>query len=135
MGYVAKLTADKTKILNIYLDKKTASLENGYKIGAIDFIVKSERPSNGSSYMLYKNCKDEIRDSFLRENGNRPPLFYKDGVGKFDISGNLVTEFVCKYDAIRKNKMSDKTLRRAITENIPFDGYYYRMIGSKVKYF
>ena len=39
------------------------------------------------------------------------PLLYKDGVGKYNNENQLEQEFTCKYDAIKKLKMSDKTYK------------------------
>ena len=42
-------------------------------------------------------------------------------------------EFECKYDCIKSLAISDKTLTKALTKNIPYNGHYYREIGAKLK--
>ena len=53
-GYVAKLNKEKTEILNVYLDRKTAAKCNGYQsISALDTPVKKFSLTNGHYYILY----------------------------------------------------------------------------------
>jgi proline dehydrogenase len=55
-------------------------------------------------------------------------------IGQYDVSNNLVKEFICKYDCIKSLKISDKTLTKALDKNIMYNGHYYRSIGSKLSY-
>jgi hypothetical protein len=42
MGYIAKLNIDKSEIINVYLDRKTAAVKNGYASSAgLDNVVKN----------------------------------------------------------------------------------------------
>jgi hypothetical protein len=48
MGYIAKLNAGKSEILNVYLDRKSASQLNGYaSSSALDNPVKNFSFANG----------------------------------------------------------------------------------------
>ena len=38
-----------------------------------------------------------------------------------------------KYDCIKSLAISDKTLTKALTKNIPYNGHYYKEIGAKLK--
>ena len=40
VGYIAQLNGDKTKILNVYIDRKTAAHCNGYESSGLDIPVK-----------------------------------------------------------------------------------------------
>lgn len=132
LGYIAKLNNEKTEILNVYIDRKTAAMENGYAShSALDTPVKNTSLTNGHYYALYEKCTDELRSSFEQKYG--APLLYKDGVGQYTADNKLIREFVCKYDCIKQLKMSDKTLSKALTNNAMYNDYYFRMIGSKVK--
>ena len=134
LGYIAKLNTDKTQILNVYLDRKTAAIANGYSSSGLDTPVKNVSITNGHYYMLYDKCEDELRGNFeARINGE--PILYKDGVGQFDTQNNLVREFVCKYDCIRLLAMSDKTLAKALDKNIAYNGHYYKSLDSKTQCF
>jgi phage anti-repressor protein len=133
LGYVAKLNSDKTEILNVYLDRKTASQLNGYQSSsALDNPVKNNTLTNGHYYILYDNCEQELVDKFEEQHGQ--PLLYKNGIGQYDLNNNLIREFTCKYDCIRELKMSDKTLAKSLTNNIPYNDYYYKELGSKLHF-
>jgi hypothetical protein len=133
LGYIAKLNQTKTEILNVYLDRKTASEYNGYQSSyALDNHVKNETLTNGNYYILYDKCDETLVSQFEEKYGT--PILYKNGVGQYDLHNNLVKEFACKYDCIKSLKMSDKTLAKALDKQIPYNNYYYKMLGSKIKY-
>jgi prophage antirepressor-like protein len=131
LGYIAKLDANKTKILNVYLDRKTAATQNNYPSHAsLDNPVKNGSITNDHYYILYESCDEELKTLFEEEHGT--PLLYKNGVGQFDVNNQLLLEFACKYDCIKTLKMSDKTLTKALDKNIMYNSHYYRTIGSKL---
>jgi hypothetical protein len=97
LGYIAKLNTDKTEILNIYLDRKSAAQLNGYiSSSALDNPVKNGTITNGYYYTLYNNCDYDLISGFEEKNGI--PLLYKNGLGQYDLSNNLIREFSCKYN-------------------------------------
>lgn len=131
LGYIAKLNSNKSEILNVYLDRKTAAKLNGYQsLSALDNPVKNKTLTNNHYYILYDNCETELIQNFEDKNGS--PLLYKNGLGQYDLNNNLVREFGCKYDCIRELKMSDKTLAKALKNNIPYNNYYYKELGEKL---
>jgi len=132
LGFIAKLDANKTEILNVYFDRKTAAQLNGYtSSSALDIPVKNNTLTNGHYYFLYNNCDNELIQNFEQIYGI--PILYKNGIGQFDLNNNLLREFSCKYDVIRELKMSDKTLAKALTNKVPYNDYYYKELGSKLK--
>lgn len=132
LGYIAKLSFDKSEILNVYLDRKTAANFNGYESSsALDTPVKNFTLTKGHYYKLYDECDDILKQKFIEIHGE--PLLYKNGIGQYDVSNNLVKEFICKYDCIKQLKMSDKTLTKALTKNLTYNGCYYKDIGSKLQ--
>ena len=135
LGYIAKLNADKTEIINVYLDRKTAASNNGYESpSALDNAVANSRISNGNFYCLYDKCSDDLKEDFVnRLNGE--PFLYKDGIGQYDINNILIREFSSKYDCIRTLHISDKTLAKALDKKTSYNGDYYKYIGSKLKCF
>jgi prophage antirepressor-like protein len=131
-GYIAKLNQTKTEILNVYLDRKTAAVNNGYEsTSALDIPVKQFKVSRGHYYLLYDSCDENLKQDF--ENKYGEPLLYKDGVGQFDANNQLSQSFACKYDCIKILKMSDKTLAKALDKGEAYNGHYYRQIGSKLQ--
>jgi hypothetical protein len=43
-----------------------------------------------------------------------------------------VREFECKYDCIKTLLMSDKTLTKALTKGIQYNGHIFKEAGSKL---
>ena len=131
LGYIAKLNIDKTQILNVYLDRKTAAQQNGFESSsALDNPVKNGTIVNNQYYTLYDKCEADLINNFEEEYGK--PLLYKNGVGQYDLDNNLINEFACKYDCTRELKMSDKTLAKALDKNIQYNGFYYKSLGIKI---
>jgi prophage antirepressor-like protein len=132
IGYIAQLDKDKTKIVNVYIDRKTAAHFNGYESSsALDNPVKNTSLANGFYYTLYNNCDEVLTSKFEEING--APILYKNGVGQYDTNNNLIKVFECKYDCIKSLAISDKTLTKALTKNVPYNGHYYKEIGEKLK--
>jgi hypothetical protein len=129
-GYIAKLNQEQTEIVNVYLDRKTAANLNGYvSSSGLDNPVKKYTIVNGYYYKLFENCDKTLIEKFIKKNGE--PILYKSGVGQFDESNNLVSEYCCKYDCIKILKMSDKTLAKAIDTNKSYNSFFYRHLESK----
>ena len=135
VGYIAQLNGDKTKILNVYIDRKTAAHCNGYESSGLDVPVKKSIVSRGFYYKLYDDCDEELREAFeLEFNHGECLLLYRNGVGQYDAQGKLVRVHACKYDCIRTLKISDKTLAKALSKNVEYNGFYFKEIGEKLKY-
>jgi phage anti-repressor protein len=132
LGYIAKLNANKSEILNVYLDRKTAAHFNGYEsLSALDVPVKNYTLTKGYYYKLFDECEETLTQNFTEKHGD--PILYKNGIGQYDTNNNLIREFICKYDCIKQLQMSDKTLTKALTKNTPYNGTYFKDIGSKLK--
>jgi len=131
LGYIAKLNNDKTEILNVYIDRKTAAQLNSYEsTSALDNPVKNLTITNGHYYMLYDNCEEELKEEF--ENKHGVPHLYKLGIGQYDLNNKLIREFSCKYDCIKGLSMSDKTLKKALEENKSYSGYLFKELPMKL---
>uniref|UniRef100_A0A6C0D8M3 Bro-N domain-containing protein n=1 Tax=viral metagenome TaxID=1070528 RepID=A0A6C0D8M3_9ZZZZ len=134
LGYIAKMNKEKTEILNVYIDRKTAASMNGYtSLSALDNPVKNLTLTNGYYYILYDKCPQEAISKF-EEKINGEPILYKDGIGQYNHENQLVKEFVCKYDCIKQLKMSDKTLAKALDKNVLYNNFYFKRLGSKTSY-
>jgi hypothetical protein len=132
LGYIAKLNSDNSEILNVYLDRKTAAHFNGYEsLSALDVPVKNFTLTKGHYYKLFDECEETLIQNFTEKHGD--PILYKNGIGQYDTNNNLIREFICKYDCIKQLQMSDKTLSKALTKNTPYNGTYFKNIGSKLK--
>lgn len=136
LGYIAKLNIDKTEIIDVYLDRKTAAEQNGYtSISTLDTVVKNFTLSKGNYYLLYDSCEEELKENFILKNNNKEPLLYKNGIGQFDSKNNLIREFICKYDCVKTLHISDKTLQKALDKQIPYNGHTFKYLNSKLKCF
>ena len=84
-------------------------------------------------YVKLENIFNKLINEEHLKNNFVIPILYKDGIGKFDSNNNLIKEFICKYDCCIKENISNKTLTKALTNNIMYNQYYYRQIGSKLQ--
>jgi phage anti-repressor protein len=133
LGYIAKLNSNKTEILNVYLDRKSASILNNYPSDAsLDCHVKNFTITNGNYYILYDKCSNELKENFIIKNKGEP-ILYKDGIGQYNDKNILIKEFVCKNNCCKTLGISDKTLNKALTKNIAYNSYYYKHLASKLK--
>ena len=131
IGYIAKLNKEQTQIISVYIDRKTASKENGYtSSSALDNHVKNKTLTKDYYYILYEKCEKKLISEFIEKYGE--PILYKDGVGEFNQNNEMIREFICKYDCIKQLKMSDKTLKKALDQPILYNGHYFKSIGSKL---
>jgi prophage antirepressor-like protein len=133
LGYVAQLNETKTEICNVYIDRKTAAHFNGYEsASALDNPVKQFTMTRGFYYKLYDQCDEALQHDFEHKI-NGKPLLYKNGVHQCDLQNVVVREFECKYDCMKALSMSDKTLTKALTKGIQYNGHIFKEAGSKLK--
>lgn len=129
VGYVCKLNKDKTEILNIYLDKKTACKFNEYPSpSSLDIHVKNYTLTKNNYYILYDKCPEELKNKF-----KIIPCLFKDGVGQYDSENKLIKEFVCKNACCKILGISDKSLNKALEKNIMYNNFYFKHLGEKLK--
>jgi len=132
LGYIAKLNADQTEILNVYLDRKTAATMNGFESSAaLDTPVKHGTVVKGCVYKLFSEC--DARAKFIEKHG-KEPLLYRNGFGAFDQEGQMIREYGCRYDCIRIMKISDKTIAKSMEKNVPYNGAFFRNLGEKMSF-
>lgn len=130
-GYVAKVNADETSILAVYLDRKTAARMNGYaSIAALDGPVKNHTLKDGVYYELYDECDPVLKNHFISEHGDI--VLYHDGIGKFDGSHTLIAEFASRFDCTARDGISQKSLAKVLDNTLAYKEYYYRSLGEKV---
>jgi hypothetical protein len=124
IGYIAKINNNKTEILNVYLDRKTASRLNGCK--NIDNVVKHFKCSNAYYYKLYHLCDKELITNF--ENKYGLVVLYANGVGMFSLDNLLLKEFTCKNKCSIQVGITNKTLTKAL-----LTGKSYKYLDPKIK--
>jgi len=136
IGYIAKLNKEKNQILNVYLDRKVASLSNGFKShSALDNPVKNKKEIGGHYYILYHECEKKLIENFEKKLGSQVLLYASNGIGQYDKSNKLVKEFSSKQDCVKFNGIGDRTLKKALDSNVPYKEFTYKYIEPKPKCF
>jgi prophage antirepressor-like protein len=132
-GYIAKLNKEKDTILNVYLDRRTASMLNNYNsVAYLDDYVKTGKPVGDYYYVLYEKCDTNLKKTFIEKIGKNDFLLYKNGVGQFDKDNNLLHEFTSKYNCKTECGIGDKSLSKAIITNTMYNGYYYKYLEERL---
>jgi len=132
LGYIAKLNESKTEICSVYIDRKTAAHLNGYdSVSALDNPVKNFTLTKGAYYKVYEQCDESLKREFERVNNK--PLLYRNGIHQCNLQNEMVREFECKYDCIKTLLISDKTLTKALTKGVQYNGYIFKEAGSKLR--
>jgi hypothetical protein len=129
LGYIAKVNKEKTAILNIYIDRKTAAVQNGYGSSSLDTPVKNGTLTNGFYYMLLDSC-EELKEKWFEEHGEC--ILYKDGIGQCDSNKQIIREFICKYDCMTQLKISQKSMAKVLDKDVMYNKCYYKSLGSKL---
>ena len=134
LGYIAKLNHDKSEILNVYLDRKTASIKNGYaSVSYLDYFVKHCKPVNNYYYVLYETLDDNIKNRFLNKiKSDNIVLYKKNGIGQFSINGDLLKEFRSKHECQTLLKIGNKSLCKALETGKAFNNNIYKYLQDKV---
>ena len=133
-GYIAKLNKAKSEILNVYIDRKTASIMNGYNsVAYLDYFVRYGKIVGEWYFVLYDTLNSELRHQFQDKRGISDVLLYKgSGVGQFDTNGNLVREFKSKQSCQELISIGNKSLCKALETGKQYNSYIYKYIPDKV---
>jgi hypothetical protein len=134
-GYIAKLNKDRTKILNVYLDRKTASIKNNYKCDYLDSFVKYGNIVDSKYYyVLYENCSKEVKEEFLKSISKSEIVLSKTPIGKYE-NDVLVKIYKSKYNCcVIENQIGQKSLENALNNGIKVYGYTYKNLEEIVMY-
>jgi hypothetical protein len=134
LGYIAKLSHDKCFIVNVYLDRKTASIKNGYNtVSFLDSYVKNGNLIDGHYYTLYDSCENDLKLSFLQKNNLTNVVLYKSGgVGQYDLNNNLIKEFRSKYDCQSQIQIGNKSLCKALETGKSYNDCFYKYLNDKL---
>jgi len=135
VGYIAQINKEKTEIINVFFDRKTACHFNGYKyIYALDIPLQNFTLSKEFYYKLYNECNSDLQKTFIIKN-NGPPFLYKNAIAQCDSKNNIIFEFANKYDCIKQLHISDKMLAKSLDKNIMYKNCYFKTIDDKIKCF
>jgi len=79
-GYIAKVNKEKTEILNIYINRKTAAKCNNYPcISSLDWVVKNGTLKDDHYYLLFEDCDISLQNKWKAVKGT---ILYHDDIGQ-----------------------------------------------------
>jgi len=118
-GFVAMLDINKTKIVEVFLDQKTASIARKMKTSAsIYHAISRNSLSSGHYFCYYDNCSEELKQDFINKGGILPNCVKtKKGISiqQIDhITGNVVHEYPSFLEIQKLCQMSSKCIKKAI---------------------
>jgi prophage antirepressor-like protein len=127
IGYLAMLSLDKTKIVNVYPDHKSATLDRNLKSSAaISKALTKGTQSRGHYFQMWDDCDPELKREYL-ENHQLPEKAKRvNGIviqQVMPVTHEVVKTFVCVEDVLRDFQMSRDTLNKAIDGGYVWKGY------------
>ena len=129
-GYIAKVNKEKTEILTIYINRKTAAKCNNYPcISSLDNVVKNGTLKDNYYYKLFEDCDTTLQNKWKTVKGD--PILYHDGIGQYK-DGILIKEFVSRHDCVSKAGISQKSLAKVLDRDIKYKDYYFKSLGEKL---
>ena len=136
IGYIAKLNNNKSEILNVYLDRKTASILNNYdSVAYLDYFVKHNKPVQSYYYVLYDSLNEALKTKFLNKIKSNNIVLYKNGVGQYNSDGTtLINEFKSVHDCQISVGIGNKSLTKALSTGKTYNGYVYKYLTNKLYY-
>jgi hypothetical protein len=129
-GYIAKVNKEKTEILSIYINRKTAAKCNNYPcISSLDNVVKNGTLKDNHYYQLFEECDVALQNKWKALKGDT--VLYQDGIGQYK-DGTLITEFISRHDCVSKAGISQKSLAKVLDKDLKYNDYYFKSLGEKV---
>jgi hypothetical protein len=129
MGYVAKLTPDRSQILAVYINRKTAAIMNGYSSTGLDMPIAKDTIAKGYRYMAWDMCPEQLTAPFEEKYGT--VVLYENGVAQYQ-GDQLVTEYSSKHECYNALNMSDKTMRKLLESGSEYEGFRYVAVTNKL---
>ncbi len=123
LGYIAKLNKEKTEIINVYLDRKSAYELNktNTTLNSLEIAVKDNKLLNNNYYILYDKCCDNLKDDFC----NNEILLYKTCIEQYNSDKKLIKQFMNKSDCYKNLSMSEKSLNKVLDKNELYNNFYF----------
>jgi phage anti-repressor protein len=129
-GYIAKMNIEKTAILNVYLDRKTAARCNSYpSISSLDNAVKHQTIKDGHYYQLYEECDESLRNRFQEQHGDI--VMYHDGIGKYN-GQTKIAEYKSRFDCTAQAGIGQKSLAKVLDTKMLYKGFRFVSLGEKL---
>lgn len=132
-GYVAKLNKDKTKIENVYLNRKYACEDNGYALSSLDKPIKNNTETREKFYCMYEDCSKKLIKDFEKINGGKVCLYTNDGIGKFTKDNKLIKTYSCRQRCKEELGVGSRTINKIVDDGLLCEDYYYKNIQAKTQ--
>ena len=132
--YIAMIDIKQTKIMEVFSSQKDAALSRnlaGYS--TISRAIKQGSVSSGHYWKLFKNCSDDIRDIYLKNN-KLPEKFSKSTITVLQIdpiTNKVVTTYKSITDVLLKYQMSRITLKKFSDNDEVYNCYKWKIIYNK----
>lgn len=126
-AFVAMLDIDKTRIVAVYQNQKSAAAARKLKSSsAIYQSIMRGNLSSGHYFKYYEDCSDELKQEFLNSGGTLPDAHINKGVSVkqvHHITGDIVKEYPSILDAQKHFQISSKCIKKAIETGEIVKGY------------
>ncbi len=127
-GYICELNEEKNKILKVYSNQKDlAQQKNQKSSGWISTVIKQQKFYNGSYYLNWVDCSDELQAEYLKDN-ELPELIDKKPhqilINRLDSNTKEVLHTYSSLSEVTtKYKMTRRTLYSAINGDLEKRGF------------
>ncbi len=128
---VARINLDKNRILEVYPSQKEASIAMKLKSPAsLCNAIKNDTLSQGHYWNFYDDCNEELKNNFIESGGFVPEIQKPISRAKPIQQIHPYTKEVLEtFDTIKeiqlKFKMSRDSLKKAIQNQTPHNGFYW----------
>ena len=128
---IARINLDKNKIIEVYPSQKEASIAMKLKSPAsLCSAIKNDTLSQGHYWKFYDDCDEDLKDNFIQNGGIIPDVEKPISRAKAIQQIHPFTKEVLEtFDTIKevqvKFKMSRDSLKKAIENKTPHNGFYW----------
>lgn len=129
IDYVVKMDINKSRIIAVYINRKTAALANGYSATGLDNAISKDVVTKGYRYTSWEKCPESLTAPFEEKYG--PVVLYENGVAQYK-ADTLVTEYSTKYECYHANNFGEKTMRKLLDSGAEYEGHHYVAVTNKL---
>jgi prophage antirepressor-like protein len=126
---IAMIDIDKKNIVEVFPSQKEASIARKFTNGAsISAALKRGTISSGHYWLKYDECSNELKETY---NKPLPDKIKTNNSKKVEILHKTTKEIIKIFnsidDVLKEFQMSRLTLNKAIYNNEPYKGFYFRI--------
>lgn len=129
-AFVAMLDIDKTRIVAVYQNQKSAAIARKLKSSsAIYQSIMKGNLSSGHYFKYYEDCTDDLKRDFLNSGGILPEMHINRGVSVkqvHHITGEIIKEYPSILDVQKHFQISSKCIKKAIETGEIVKGFRWK---------